>query len=97
MTHQDDYNLSHKAVEELAKNGWEAIPEMIRILVNYAMQEERAKYLQADEYERTEDRKDTPMAYKPKRVKTRVGEITFPFRRFGKAGFTFGAGKRLTQ
>jgi len=87
MTHQNDYNLSSKAAEELVKNGWEAIPEMIRILVNYAMQEERAKYLQADEYERTEERKGYANGYKPKRVKTRVGEITFAIPQVREGGF----------
>ena len=87
MTHQDDYNLSPKTAAELAKNGWEAIPEMIRILVNQAMQEERARYLQADEYERSDDRKGYANGYKPKRVKTRVGEITFSIPQVRESGF----------
>jgi putative transposase len=87
MTHQNDYTLSHKAAEELVKNGWEAIPEMIRILVNQAMQEERTRYLQAGEYERTEERRGYANGYKPKTVKTRVGAITFAIPQVREGGF----------
>jgi transposase-like protein len=41
------------------------------------MQVEREKYLQAGSYERTEDRKGYANGYKPKTMKTRLGEITF--------------------
>jgi transposase-like protein len=87
MTHQADYNPSENVVEQLAKNGWGAIPELIRILVNQAMQEERAHYLQAGEYERTAERKGYANGYKPKTVKTRVGEITFSIPQVREGGF----------
>jgi transposase-like protein len=87
MTHQDDYNPSEKVIEQLAKNGWGAIPELIRILVNQAMQEERAHYLGAGEYERTEERKGYANGYKPKTVKTRMGEITFSIPQVREGGF----------
>lgn len=47
MTNQYDDTCS----EDLAEKGLEAIPEMMRVLINQAMQVERSKYLQADEYE----------------------------------------------
>jgi transposase-like protein len=87
MTHQENYNPSEKAVDQLVKNGWGAIPELIRVFVNQAMQEERAHYLQAGEYERTEDRKGYANGYKPKTVKTRVGEITFSVPQVRESGF----------
>ncbi len=87
MTHQEDYNPSGKAVEQLAKDGWGAIPELIRILVNQAIKAERAHYLQAGEYERTEERKGYANGYKPKTVKTRVGEITFAIPQVREGGF----------
>jgi putative transposase len=73
MTHQNNYTFS----EDLAEKGLEAVPEMMRVLINQAMQVERTKYLQADEYERTEERKGHANGYKPKTVRTRMGEITF--------------------
>ena len=87
MTHQENYNSSEKVIEQLAKDGWGAIPELIRILVNQAMQKERAHYLQAGEYERTEERKGYANGYKPKTVKTRMGEITFSIPQVREGGF----------
>jgi transposase-like protein len=83
MTHQNDYTFA----EELAEKGLEALPEMMRILINQAMQAERSRYLQADEYERTEDRKGHANGYKPKTVRTRMGEITFAVPQVREGGF----------
>lgn len=83
MTHQNDYTFA----EELAEKGLEALPEMMRILINQAMQAERSKYLQAEEYERTEERKGHANGFKPKTVKTRVGEITFAVPQVREGGF----------
>jgi len=87
MTHQTDYNLSAKTLEELTRNGLEALPELIRVLLNSIMQAERSKYLQADEYERTDARKGHANGYKPKTVKTRVGEITLAIPQVREGGF----------
>ncbi len=83
MTHQNDYTLTN----ELAEKGLEAVPELLRVLINNAMQAERSKYLQADQYERTEDRKGHANGYKPKSVKTRIGEITFAVPQVREGGF----------
>jgi transposase-like protein len=83
MTHQNNYTFS----EELVENGLEAVPEMMRVLINQAMQVERAKYLRADEYERTEERKGHANGYKPKTVRTRMGEITFAVPQVREGGF----------
>jgi putative transposase len=60
---------------------------MMRVLINQAMQVERSKYLQAGEYERTEDRKGHANGYKPKTVRTRMGEITFAVPQVREGGF----------
>ena len=83
MTHQIDYNLPSELVEQ----GLEAVPELIRILINNVMQVERSKYLQADDYERTEERIGHSNGYKPKTVRTRVGEITFSVPQVREGGF----------
>jgi putative transposase len=83
MTHQNDYTLT----SALAEKGLDAIPELLRVLINNAMQAERSKYLQAGEYERTEDRTGHANGYKPKTVKTRVGEITFAIPQVREGGF----------
>ena len=76
-----------KLSEELLESGLEGMPELLRILVNTAMQAEREKHLHASEYERTEDRQGHANGYKPKTVKTRVGEITFAIPQVREGGF----------
>jgi putative transposase len=83
MTHQENYTFA----EELAEKGLEAVPELMRVLINQAMQVERSKYLQADEYERTEERKGHANGYKPKTIRTRMGEITFAVPQVREGGF----------
>ena len=73
MTHQNDYTLT----SELAEKGLDAVPELLRVLINNVMQAERSKYIQAKEYERTDDRKGHTNGYKLKTVGTRMDEITF--------------------
>lgn len=87
MTHRGDYKLSRAVAEMLMKEGWGAIPEMIRIVVNEAMKEERARYLRAGAYERRAERRGYANGYKPKRVKTQVGEIEFAVPQVREGGF----------
>lgn len=83
MTHQNDYTFT----DELAGKGLEAVPELLRVLINNAMQVERSRYLQAEEYERTEERLGHANGYKPKTVHTRVGDITFAVPQVREGGF----------
>jgi putative transposase len=83
MTHQEDYTLP----ADLAEKGLDSVPELIRVLINQAMQAERGKYLNAGQYERTEERKGHANGYKPKTVRTRVGEITFAVPQVREGGF----------
>lgn len=87
MTHQTNYTLSSNLVEDLILQGMDGMPELIRILLNAAMQIEREKYLQAGNYERTEDRQGYANGFKEKTVKTRVGEITFAIPQVREGGF----------
>jgi len=83
MTHQDNYTFT----KEFAEKGLDAIPEMLRVLINQVMQAERSNYLQAGEYERTEERIGHANGYKPKTVRTRMGEITFAVPQVREGGF----------
>jgi transposase-like protein len=77
MTHQENCNLSSSVIEERARNGSKALPDMIRVILNSVMQAERSKYLQANAYELTEERREHANDYKPKKVRTEHAEITF--------------------
>ena len=77
MTRQPDCTLSDNLVEVLADQGLDALPELIRIMINAAMQAERQSYLNAAPYERTPERRGYANGFKPKTVTTRVGQVTF--------------------
>jgi len=77
MTYQSHCTLPEEILEQIAAEGMEALPELIRILINEAMRLEREQYLGAGPYERSPERKGHANGYKPKTVKTRVGEIQF--------------------
>ena len=77
MTYQPDCTLPPEILEEITAGGLESIPELIRILVNEAMKLERGQHLGAEAYERTATRRGYANGYKPKTVKTRMGEIEF--------------------
>ncbi len=77
MTHSHQFTLPTGLLEEVAANGLDYLPELIRILVNEAMKAEREAWLGARPYERTDRRRGYANGYKPKTVTTRVGKITF--------------------
>lgn len=77
MTYQPNCTLPEEILEQIATDGLEALPELIRMLINEAMRLEREQYLGARHYERTLDRQDYANGYKPKTVRTRMGEIQF--------------------
>ncbi len=77
MTYPTHYTLPNELLELIVEDGLDALPELIRIIVNTAMQAERQHYLQAKPYERSPQRRGQANGFKPKTVKTRLGEITF--------------------
>lgn len=87
MTYQNNFTLSPEILEEISEQGLDYIPELIRVLVNEAMKEERQKYLRAEPYQRLEERQGQANGYKEKTVKTRMGEITFAIPQVREGGF----------
>lgn len=87
MTYQEDCTLPEEFLEQLAIEGLDGLPEMIRIVVNEAMKLERQKHLGAGRYERTPERRGLANGYKPKTVKTRVGKIAFDIPQVREGGF----------
>jgi len=87
MIYKDDCTLPKEYLEQLTAEGLESLPEMIRLLVNQAMQIEREKHLNAKPYERSDERRGQANGYKPKTVRTRVGEVTFDIPQVREGGF----------
>ena len=63
-------------MEEVCKQGLDALPELMRIVLNAAMYIERQKHIGAGPYERTPERQGQANGFKPKTVATRMGKIT---------------------
>jgi transposase-like protein len=87
MIYSTDCTLPKEYMEQLAGQGLDGLPDLVRLLVNEAMQIERENYLQAKPYERSEERQGHANGYKPKTVKTRVGEVTFDVPQVREGGF----------
>lgn len=77
MTYSENYTIPEELLEQICEEGFDALPELIRIILNTAMQIERQKHLGAGPYERTPERQGYANGYKPKTMATRVGKITF--------------------
>lgn len=77
MTYEHNYTLPPELLEQIAVAGFDALPDLIRILINTAMQVERQQYLGVGPYERSAERQDYANGYKAKTVTTRVGDIRF--------------------
>lgn len=77
MTRTTDCTLSPELVELLADQGLEALPELIRLIINAAIQAECHRHLHAASYERTPERRGYSNGYKPKTITPCVNPVTF--------------------
>src|SRR5512143_3723501 len=87
MTYRNDFTLPAELMEQVAEQGLDILPELIRIVVNAAMQAERSEHLQAEPYQHSNERRGYANGYKPKTMRTRVGEITFAVPQVREGGF----------
>jgi transposase-like protein len=77
MTYQTDCTLTDELLEQIADKGLDVLPELIRTVINTAMQIERQQFLNVSPYERSAKRRGHANGYKPKTVTTRVGQVRF--------------------
>jgi transposase-like protein len=87
MTYQGDFTLPDELLEQITAQGFEFLPELIRILLNAAMKAERQQYLGAAPYQHSPERIGHANGYKPKTMATRLGEITFQVPQVREGGF----------
>ena len=87
MTYRDDFTLPAELLEQVQTQGLDALPELMRVILNTAMQAEREQYMKAAPYQRTIEREAHANGYKPKTLRTRVGEITFAVPQVREGGF----------
>jgi len=84
---QSDLTLPAEFLEEIAAQGLDILPELIRIVVNETMRIERQNYLGVAPYQRSSERQGHANGYKPHTVQTRVGKITFDVPQVREGGF----------
>jgi transposase-like protein len=87
MTYREDFTLPAEIMEQVQAQGLEILPELIRIVINAAMQAERSEHLQAAPYQHSEERRGYANGFKPKTMRTRVGDITFAVPQVREGGF----------
>lgn len=76
MAHQGpDPTLISRALAHLSDHGFDGMASALEVLLNEAMKLERAEFLRADPFERTDERQGYANGFKPKSVKTRIGEL----------------------
>jgi len=76
MTHHTpDATSISSALELLAREGFEGMAGAIELLLNEAMKLERSAFLGAGPWERAAERRGWGNGFKPKRVKSRLGEL----------------------
>ena len=87
MTYRNDFTLPAEMLEQIASQGFDVLPDLIRTVVNAAMQAEREQHLNAAPYQHTPERQGHANGYKPKTVQTRVGDVTFSIPQVREGGF----------
>jgi putative transposase len=87
MTYQDDCTSPTELPEQITSEGFDFLPEPVRVPVKAARQVERQKHLGAGLYERSPERHGYANGYKPETVKTRLGDLTFDVPQVREGGF----------
>lgn len=87
MTYQPDFTLPPALLEEVSQQGLEIVQELIRIVLNAAMQAECEKHLGVVPFQHLPERRGHSDGFKPKTVQTRVGDITFAIPQVRQGGF----------
>jgi len=87
MTYHPEYSIPEDLLEEIAEQGLDVVPELIRTIINAAMRIERQRYLGVAPYERSPERRGRANGYKPKAIATRMGRIAFDVPQVREGGF----------
>ena len=75
MAQQSQHTPIEQVLELLTEQGTDGLLEAARILLDAAMLFERERFLNAAPYERTSERRDYANGFKPKRLRTRLGDL----------------------
>ena len=87
MTYREDFTLPAELLEQVQEQGLDVLPELIRVVINTAMQAERSEHLNAELYQHNPERIGHANGYKAKTLRTRVGDIAFAIPQVREGGF----------
>lgn len=73
MATEKDYSSILDAIQSRSEQDW--LKAMIEVVIREVMEEELARHLGADQYERTSKRKGHRNGYKPRTLNTRAGKL----------------------
>lgn len=76
MTHGEKGTAMEAVLQPVFERGFDGIGEVLSAVLNFAMLIEREKALGAQPYERTAERGGHANGFKPRTLKTRVGELS---------------------
>lgn len=76
MTHQEENPVVDHVMAVLIEHGPAAMASAFATIMNLAMQIERQQALKAGSHQRTDDRRGYANGFKPKTMRTRVGEVS---------------------
>ena len=94
MACQSKDSTINEVFELISSQGFDGLKEAVTMLINEAMQIERSKHLQADPYERSKARQGYANGFKPKCVKSRLGELELSVPQVRDSSFYPGALER---
>lgn len=75
MTHQAHPSVTREVVQVLAEHGFDGMAQAMELLINECLKIERQQALGVGPYQRSEARRGQANGFKPKRLKTRIGEL----------------------
>jgi len=75
MTHQAHPSVTREVVQVLAEHGFDGMAQVMELLFNECMKIERQQALGVGPYQRSEARRGQANGFKPRRLKTRIGQL----------------------
>lgn len=76
MACEENNNKLHSLLEQLCDEGLEGVTGAVITLLNEAMKLDRSRHLKASPYQRSDERQGYANGFKPKTIKSRMGELT---------------------
>jgi transposase-like protein len=75
MTRHAHPSVVREVVQALAEHGFDGMAQAMELLINECMKIQRQEFLGVGPYQRSEARRGQANGFKPKRVKTRLGQL----------------------